>query len=468
MTVVVSILLGVVAGCVGTWLWASTRIRQPLVDRIVELQGRAAAAESVRDELRQQVELQRSEISGLRTDLANARIAATEAQTRFDSATQNLAEQKRILDEAASRLSDAFKALSADALKSNNQAFLDLAKQALNSVTAEATGDIGKRQEAIDALIRPLQEMLKRHEQLAREIEEKRQVAYGGVEAQLTALRATQEQLHQETGQLVAALRTPRVRGRWGEMTLHRTVELAGMVEHCDYIEQVTVESENGRLRPDMVVKLPADREIVVDSKVPLDGYLDALAAPTDEERRQALEHHAQQVRTHLNQLATKSYWEQFTHAPEFVVMFIPGEAFFAAAVEFDHTLIEDGMAKRVVLATPTTLIALLLAVEYGWRQEALAEHATAISELGKQLHDRLKILAEHFLDMGKALERAVSAYNRAVGSIESRVLITARKFHELRAAGGDEIPRLEAVEHVPRALIAPDLDVDGHKTPGA
>ena len=368
-------------------------------------------------------------------------------------------EQKKLLEEATTKLTDTFKALSSDALKSNNQSFIELAKQSLESIVNETKGDIGKRQQAIDALINPLQETLKRYEEQIKVMEESRQKAYGGLDEQLKSLGMTQQQLQRETGNLVAALRTPQVRGRWGEITLRRVVELAGMSEHCDYVEQVTIDSESGRLRPDMVVCLPSDREIVVDAKVSLAAYLDALSASSEEERSRAMARHAQQLRTHMNQLAAKSYWGQFSRTPEFVVMFIPGEAFFAAAVDSDRSLIEDGMAKQVVLATPTTLIALLRAVAYGWRQERIAENAQAVSDLGKQLYERLKTLAGHFGDMGKSLEKAMESYNRAVGSMETRIFPAARRFKELGAATGEEIPVVEAVEQAPRSLNFPEID---------
>jgi len=286
-------------------------------------------------------------------------------------------------------------------------------------------------------------------------MEAARQHAYGSLQEQLSVLAAGHADLQREAGALVAALRTPHVRGRWGELTLHRVVELAGLAPHCDFVEQVTIDGASGRVRPDMVVRLPAGREIVVDAKVPLSAYLDALAAPGDEERAAGMARHAQQLRQHMGSLASRAYWDEFARAADLVVMFVPGEGFVAAAAEADPTLIEDGLARKVVVATPTTLIALLRAVAYGWRQERLAENAAHISELGRHLYERLRALTGHVAEMGASLGRATAAYNRAVGSMEARVLPAARRFRDLGAAGGEELPALEAVSEQPRGFTA-------------
>jgi DNA recombination protein RmuC len=339
------------------------------------------------------------------------------------------------------------KALSADALRQSNTAFLEL-----------ADAQLGRRENAIDAAVKPLHDALARYEEHVRGLETARQHAYGTLEEQLRSLAASSAALQHEAGNLVTALRAPQVRGRWGEITLHRVVELAGMTQHCDYAEQVTVDGDAGRLRPDMVVHLPAGRDIVVDSKVPLTAYLDALAAGNLQDRTAAFTRHAQQVRQHMTQLAGKEYWAQFSDAPELVVMFIPGESFVGAAAEIDATLIEDGMARKVVVATPTTLIALLRAIAFGWRQERLAASAAEISELGRELYKRLSTLTGHFEKVGGALGNATTAFNNAVGSMESRVLPAARKFRDLGAATGDDIETLKVINQVPRSLAAPEL----------
>jgi DNA recombination protein RmuC len=348
----------------------------------------------------------------------------------------------------------AFKALSADALARNNQAFLDLARATLAQTQESARGDLEMRQQAIVELVAPVRDSLDKVDSKIQELEKARAGAYAALHEQVRGLAETQTQLRAETGKLVTALRTPGVRGRWGEIQLRRVVEMAGMLDHCDFVTQTSVASEEGRLRPDLLVQLPAGKIIVVDAKTPLDGYLQALEAPDDQTRKARLADHARQVRAHLTALGRKSYWEQFDYAPEFAVLFLPGECFFSAALESDPSLIEFGVGQNIILATPTTLIALLRAVAYGWRQENLAQNAAEISALGKELFKRLSDMGDHWSKMGKALERAVEAYNAAVGSLEARVMVSARKFAELKTAPlGVEIAELEPVEKCVRAV---------------
>ena len=348
----------------------------------------------------------------------------------------------------------AFKALSADALARNNQAFLDLARATLAQTQEAARGDLELRQQAIFDLVAPVRDSLDKVDSKIQELEKARAGAYAALHEQVRGLAETGTQLRAETGKLVTALRTPGVRGRWGEIQLRRVVEMAGMLDHCDFLTQTSVASDEGRLRPDLLVCLPAGKVIVVDAKTPLDGYLQAIEAPDEPTRKLRLADHARQVRAHLTALGRKSYWEQFDHAPEFAVLFLPGECFFSAALESDPSLIEFGVGQNIILATPTTLIALLRAVAYGWRQEDLAQNAAEISALGKELFKRLSDMGDHWNKMGTALERAVESYNAAVGSLEARVLVTARKFADLKTAPlGVEIAKLEPVEKSVRAM---------------
>jgi len=377
-------------------------------------------------------------------------------QQRLDSERAAGAEKLAAWGDAQQKLSDAFRALSADALARNNQTFLDLAKATLGRAEESARGDLEKRQQAIAELLTPVRSSLENVDSKIQELEKARAGAYAALNEQVRNLIETQENLRAETGRLVTALRTPGVRGHWGEIQLRRVVEMAGMLDHCDFSSQMTIHSDDGRLRPDLLVRLPAGKTVVVDAKTPLEAYLRAMEASDDQTRKARLADHARQVRAHMTALARKSYWEQFDHAPEFAVMFLPGESFFSAALEHDPALIEFGVSQNIILATPTTLIALLRAVAYGWRQEKLAENAAEISALGKELFKRLSDMGDHWSKMGKSLERAVEAYNSAMGSLETRVLVSARKFAELKTAPlGVEIGALEPVDKAVRASTA-------------
>jgi DNA recombination protein RmuC len=413
-----------------------------------------------------------SRLSALQQELTKARLEAakfTDLNTQLNAAKVKLEttvalerkandDKLAILNQMTQELRDSFQALSAEALKSNNQAFLHLAQSTLEKFQSEAKGDLELRQQAVEDLVAPIGESLKKVDDQIRQMESVRDRAYGDLTSQVRSLIITQEKLQSETGNLVRALRTPTVRGQWGEIQLRRVVEMAGMLPYCDFVEQETITAGTGKLRPDLIVKLAGGKNIVVDVKTPLQAYLEAVESTDDETRRRKLQDHARQVRTHMNQLSSKGYWEQFESSPEFVVMFLPGEAFFSASLEQDPALIESGVGQRVILASPTTLIALLKAVAYGWNQEKLARNAQEISALGKELHDRLRLLGSHIDNVGKGLDRAVESYNKAVGSLESRVMVSARKFVELGAPVTDEIAELNPIETTTRNLT---LDFD-------
>jgi DNA recombination protein RmuC len=356
-------------------------------------------------------------------------------------------------------LSARFGTLAAEALNRNNETFLDLASGKLELLQSDATHELEQRKKAVEHLVEPLRESLQKVDGKLQQLEVARAHAYSELSVQVRQLAASQNELRSETGNLVSALRDrPNVRGRWGEIQLRRVVEMAGMLEHCDFETQAHVATEDGRLRPDLIVKLPGSKTVVVDSKFAGQAYLEALGARNDDERAAKLRDHARQVRDHIAKLSGKSYWSQFASAPEFVVLFIPGETFLSAALEQDPSLIEEGVNQQVILATPTTLIALLRAVAYGWRQETIADSARTISELGRELYGRLATLTEHFAKVGRGLDTAVRSYNETVGSLETRVLPSARKFRDHGVSPASELAELPAVERTVRPVTAPEL----------
>lgn len=445
------LLIGIAAGGVSAWLMLRARTAM-LTERLA---GRENAIDELKHRLGEKetaLEESHAQVAALNTKLGQLATALSEERKQAE-------EKLALLDDAKRKLSDAFKALAADALRSSNTSFLELAKTQLEKFQELAKGDLDKRQSAIDELVKPVGESLGKVDAKLQEIEKSRIDAYSSLTEQVKSLAETHKELRSETLNLVKALRRSEVRGRWGEIQLRRVVEMAGMLNHCDFYEQQTADTEDGRLRPDLLVRLPADKNIIVDSKTPLEAYLEAVEATDEETRTEKLKDHARLVRTHISDLGKKSYFEQFDPTPEFVVLFLPIEGLFSAALEHDPALIETGVQQNVIIATPTTLIALLRAVAYGWREERLAENAKQISDLGRELYKRLSNVSRHFSDLGKALGAATEAYNRAVGSLESRVLVSARKFKELGTAGtGVEIEELPPVETSPRLLQAPEL----------
>lgn len=383
---------------------------------------------------------------------AAARIAALEVKLQASD------ERHTILSSAEQTLRDAFRSMASEALQANSQSLTALAQASLEKTNEQVKGDLDRRQAAIADLVRPLADTLLAVDLKLGAVEKDRIAANASLSEQLKQVGSGLSSLQGETGKLVKALRTPHVRGHWGEVQLRQVVELAGMIEHTDFLEQVTVTTDDGRFRPDLVVRLPGGKRVIVDAKAPLAAYFDAVEAEDDAARALKLGDHARQVRDHLVRLGSKAYWSQFDDTPEFVVMFLPGEALFSAALSHDPLLIEHGIANRVVLASPTTLIALLKAVSYGWRQERLQANAQQISDLGRDLYQRLLVMATHYDDVKRGLDRAVDAYNRSVASLETRVLVTARRFRDLGASSGDDIPVLETIEKTTREVQAPEI----------
>ncbi len=389
----------------------------------------------------------------------------TELETLIDSERQIAREKSAMLEEMTARMTDAFKALSARALSENNQSFIDLAGQTFSQYVAAAKNEFDTKEKAVKEFIRPVAEALDQYDRQVRSMEKAREKAYGELSQQMVSLSRTQDELQRETGKLVNALRMPHVRGRWGELTLRRVVELAGMQNRCDFFEQQTAQKighpSGDATRPDMIIQLPGERKIVVDAKVPIMAYLDSLETEERDRTEEMLARHAAHVRTHVKQLAAKEYWRRFQPAPEFVVLFMPGENFFSAALNQAPGLIEEAADRGVILATPTTLISLLKAVAYGWKQESATENARIVSELGNELYERIAKIVDHFNSLGRDLDRCVSSYNRAVGSLERRVLPTARKFEDLgvMVKGSGNIPNLSPVDNKPRRMETEAID---------
>jgi len=389
-------------------------------------------------------------------------------ETRIKDQDALQTERDSAYEVATTRLATAFSDLANKSLKANSDTFLRLAEQNLGAQHEKAKRELGNREQAVENLVKPIRDALQQSQQQISELEKARSEAYGGIKSQLESMQAGQQSLAQETQNLVKALRRPEVRGRWGEITLRRLVELAGMVEHCDFQEQVHTSTEDKIIRPDMVVRMPDQRELVVDVKTPLDAYLEAVEAKDDAQRELGLKRHARNVREHIRKLSSKAYWEQFSKSPEFVILFIPGDQFLSAALNEDPDLIENALAQQIILATPTSFVALLKAVAYGWRQLALADNAEEIRRLAEDLYGRLGTFVGHLNKVGKQLSSSVENYNRAVGSLERKVLPGARKFVELGVHPKKEIEKIEPLEALPRSIVETQNDNDdesGDKT---
>ena len=452
-----AVILAAIAGALLGGVFAALLARS----RISALAERRNALEQELSTTRNTVEQQTSEIKQL--SAARAALDATLASER-----RNAEEKLRLLAEASEELKAQFKVLAAAALESNNSNFLQLAKTTLETYQTHAAGELAQKEQAVKNLVDPIAQSLTEMSQQIHGLEQARSLAYGTLTTQVASLLDTQKALQAETGNLVKALREPQARGRWGELQLRRVLELAGMLEHCDFNEQESISNDDRRFRPDVIVNLPGDKQIVVDSKAPLAAYLAALDAPDEATRTARLADHARQIRQHIDALGSKSYWAQLTCTPEFVVLFLPGEVFFRAAMDSDAELIEYGVSRKVIVASPTTLIALLKAVAYGWNQKNLAESARKICEAGKDLYKRLCTMTAHMQEMGKKIGGTVTAYNDMLRSIESRVFPLARKFPELdRSLPPAALPELDQLDKLPFELQAPDWHESDEEEPG-
>jgi DNA recombination protein RmuC len=459
-TLILPCILAFAAGLLAAYVFASRRAGQ--------LKADAAGSASAAVELRKQIETLRVEAETNRAKLAQEQTRRAAAEADFANQRANLEEQRKVLAEAEEKLRDAFNAAATKALDLSSQQFLKLAAASFARLQQEATGDLGKREEAIKGLVDPLTKTLKSLEERLTADESSRRQDYGGLAEQVRKLNETGEVLRKETGSLVTSLRQPQIKGKWGELMLKRALELTGMSPFADFDEQSMVDTiDGGRQRPDVIVRLPGGGIIVIDAKVPQGAFLNALSARNQDEYWAAMAEHGRLVRNHVMNLSSRKYWEQFPQSPEFVVLFLPAEAFFSGALEQDRTLIEDAIAKRIVLASPTTLLALLRTVAHGWRQERLAESAQHISELGKKLYDRVITFVDHMEGIRAGLERANKCFNSAVGSLESSVLPSARKLKETGVMASTEIQVIPPTETLLRApTLFTESDKDNDKAP--
>ncbi len=375
-------------------------------------------------------------------------------RTSLEHVRSNAEESAVSAEKLQKQLGETFAALSGQALKHNTDEFLKLAQENLKQFHVSAQHELDKKEKSFETLVKPIKEALDKTEKQIRDIEAERKQSYGALSKHLETMAVSQAQLQNETRNLAQALRRPEIRGQWGEITLKRLAELAGMVEHCDFYEQEQIDTEEGRMRPDMIVRLPDSRDIIVDVKTPLDAYLSAAEREDDSQREQYLVQHTRNVRQRVRELSSKAYWNHFSNAPDFVVLFIPGDQFLSSALERDRNLLEDALRQKVMLATPTSFVALLRAVAFGWRQEALAENADHIRKVGEELYERLATFSKHLSNVGASLNKSVSHFNNAVGSFDSRILPGARKFTEMGVSSKKQVEQVDQVESIAKDPI--------------
>jgi DNA recombination protein RmuC len=455
MELLVGAISGLVLGGLLGWIIATARTRAGAQEIIRQLEGRASAAEAGAHELRAQLAPLKGENDALAQALRDAGSARAAADARIEEIQRGFEQQRVTLDQDRERLSETFKALAAETLRVTNEDFLKLATERLGAVQQQTEAGLNTAQSAIAGIVEPVRESLSRVDRQLQEIEGARREAYGQLTAQVSSLAHANRILQTETANLAQALKSPVVRGRWGEIQLRRVVELAGMEEYCDFEEQVGIGGESGSARPDMVINLTGGRRIAVDAKASLQAYLEALESQSEEVHAAKLREHSQQVKARVAELSSKSYAQRLGRSVEFVVLFIPGEVFFSAALRGAPELIEESANKGIILASPTTLLAMLKAVAYGWREQRMAENAQKISEVGRELHERLSRMVEHLSRLGQSLEKSVEAFNSTVGSFSSRVMPSAQRLGDLGAAGVKEIPILEPVDERPRLVVS-------------